>query len=235
MLDAFSKHVNDTSDRTTYDLEYRLQHKSGEYRWFHAVGKTVREKDGTPIVVAGSILDITSSKQNREVFETNMGIHIDAMEVGLSEIAKAVDGATLEMTDVALKQSEIVSAATDLQKTVVDTLKIINIIQNIANKTNLLSLNASIESARAGEAGRGFAVVAGEVRNLSISTNETSKQITDMLQKMHATVSDVTEKILQINNSVESQSTAMQEINATVEELNTLSVEISNVAENLFK
>lgn len=68
-LDAFSKHVNDKSGRTPFDMEYRLLHKDGKYRWFHAVGRTVRESDGTPIVVAGSILDITEHKQNREQFE----------------------------------------------------------------------------------------------------------------------------------------------------------------------
>lgn len=234
-LEAFSNHVNDFSGRTAYDLEYRLLHKNGEYRWFHAVGNTVRESDGTPIVVAGSVLDITDSKRNREIFETNMGRHIDSMGMGLAEIAKAVDGATVEMTEVAVKQSEIVAAATDLQQAVSDTLHIIDIIQKIANQTNLLSLNASIESARAGEAGRGFAVVAGEVNTLATSTNQTSKQISEMLNKMDVTVSDVMTRILQINDSVALQSATMQEINATVEELNALSVEISNVAENLFK
>ena len=234
-LDAFSTHVNDLSGRTPYDLEYRLLHKNGEYRWFHAVGKTVREQDGTPIVVAGSILDITESKRNREVFETNMGRHIDSMALGFSEIAKAVEGATAEMTDVALKQSEIVSSTADLKQAVSDTLKIIDIIQGVASQTKLLSLNASIEAARAGEAGKGFAVVAGEVRSLATSTNETSQQISEMLQKMNTTVGSVMEKILQINSSVELQSRNMEEINVTVEELNGLSLEISKVAKNLFK
>lgn len=234
-LDAFSRHVNDKTGRTPYDLEYRLQHKNGEYRWFHAVGRTIRESDGTPIIVAGSVLDITDSKRNREIFESNMGRHIDSMTMGLSEIAKAVDGATLEMTDVALKQNEIATATKDLLQTVTDTLKIIDIIQKIANQTNLLSLNASIESARAGEAGRGFAVVAGEVNTLATSTNETSKQISEMLGKMNTTVKDVMEKVLQINDSVALQSATMEEINATVEELNALAVEINNVSENLFK
>ena len=234
-LDAFSRHVNDFSGRTPYDLEYRLLHKNGEYRWFHAVGQTVRESDGTPIIVAGSVLDITDSKRNREVFETNMGRHIDSMVVALSDIAKTVNEATSEMADVALKQNEIVAAATDLQQTVSDTLKVIDIIQKIANQTNLLSLNASIESARAGEAGRGFAVVAGEVNTLATSTNETSKQISQMLGKMDITVGDVMKRILEINDSVELQSANMEEINATVEELNALSAEISDVAESLFK
>ncbi|MCR5507073.1 MAG: PAS domain-containing protein [Lachnospiraceae bacterium] len=41
--------------------------KDGTYRWFKAVGTTIRENDGTPIVVADSILDITDSKKNKEI------------------------------------------------------------------------------------------------------------------------------------------------------------------------
>jgi len=59
-LDAFSKHVNDYSGNTPFDLEYRLRRKDGTYRWFRANGTTVRESDGTPIVVAGSILAHTA-------------------------------------------------------------------------------------------------------------------------------------------------------------------------------
>ena len=65
-----------------------------------------------------------------------------------------------------------------------ETKKIQNIIASItsiAAQTNILSLNASIESARAGEAGKGFAVVANEVRNLSSQTNESAANITTII------------------------------------------------------
>ena len=77
-FDAFSAHVNDRSGRTPYNLEYRLKLKSGEYRWFRAVGTTARDTNGTPLRVAGSLIDITEQRA-REQF---LGIALIRFELG---------------------------------------------------------------------------------------------------------------------------------------------------------
>ena len=108
-------------------------------------------------------------------------------------------------------------------------------IADIANKTNLLSLNASIEAARAGEMGRGFAVVAEEIRTLASSTKElidvNSKQAAETLPKIKASIElikGLLNSIFALNERVVNIAATTEEISAQSDTIRTLSDDIQD-------
>lgn len=231
--ETMGKQLADKTGNTVFDMEYRMLHKDGEYRWVRASSYVVWGTD-KPLMAAGTILDITEEKKNQLKFRNEMAPHIESLRNGITDITKTVALATEQMKDVAVKQTEVSESAQLIENAVDASMEIIVSIQNIANQTNLLSLNASIEAARAGEAGRGFAVVADEVSNLSNSTKETTQNIADILHNMNDSVRDIMKKIEQISESITVESKEMQTIDGTVKELQTSADEIAEMATTLY-
>ncbi|WP_457639489.1 methyl-accepting chemotaxis protein [Persephonella sp.] len=119
------------------------------------------------------------------------------------------------------EEVQIVSELEKLKESTDRTKDVLKLIEDIANQTNLLALNAAIEAARAGEAGKGFAVVADEVRNLAEKSREYVENITDT----------ITELINEINIISEKISTNAQTVNRLAEESANVERDVNSVTE----
>lgn len=145
----------------------------------------------------------------------------------LKDISTSVSQLSESINHIAYASSELAEAgqkAIQLTRNTIDavekTKQVLDIIKGIADQSNLLGLNAAIESARAGEQGKGFNVVAGEIRKLATQSKESAANIRNIIESMLSSVRDISKAIEETAAVSEEQAAATQELSATVETIN---------------
>lgn len=125
---------------------------------------------------------------------------------------KGIDEQQVQMNNILIHTQTITSEIKLLQDNSLKINEVVQIVKKIADQTNLLSLNASIEAVRAGVHGRGFTVVANEVKKLAERTKVSVTDVSTLIRRNNAQVKNVTDMIVQVNELVQNGTKKMNEV-----------------------
>ncbi|MUT67752.1 methyl-accepting chemotaxis protein [Paenibacillus sp. NEAU-GSW1] len=123
----------------------------------------------------------------------------------------AIDAAVARMEAIQTSSSRVAAAAYSLENYSEQIGGIVSMMADIATQTNLLALNAGIEAARAGENGRGFAVVASEVRKLATQSQQSSQQVSELIEAIVRQTAELTETMSASTRDIESGMVTVKE------------------------
>lgn len=152
-----------------------------------------------------------SSQATQEVTKTVSNVSNTA-KTNLKNLLKANEYTTQSADNVITSISSVSDAVQQITTAA-------QMIMEISDQTNLLSLNASIEAARAGEAGRGFAVVASEIQKLAEQSNSSAQQIHSIIEEITAKTEECSKFAGQIQDAVGKEADALQGVNSSFDDV----------------
>lgn len=226
------RNSSDTMSSNSYELN---DTSSQTLAANNEISKAVEDVAEGSTGMAASISKINENLQEMSNETKDINASVDEIKnqtVAVQDSSKIMNDKIKSMQDSSHKMDEGISAISKRIETVNTTVdkvsNIVSVIEEISSETNLLSLNASIEAARAGDAGKGFAVVAQEIRVLSDNTNTELENIKQIISSL---VEECRYCVQASGTIVEDNAKQKEEIKAVLDEFGSLDEQIQKTAE----
>jgi len=188
-----------------------------------AAGTLTQTADGTQRLAT----TVASASEEASASVQSVASATEELATSVNEIGRQIESSTQIARDAVRQAEQTDQRIHTLNQASTRIGDVVNLITTIAEQTNLLALNATIEAARAGEAGRGFAVVASEVKALAAQTAKATSEISEQIAEIQTATSDSVAAIKGISTTIQNMSQITATIAAAVEEQGAATKEIA--------
>jgi methyl-accepting chemotaxis protein len=180
--------------------------------------------------ITQSIVTVSGSAEEVNKSVGNVVNAVKEMNISLNEVNKSCSFSMKITNEASFKAAETNTIIEKLSVSSRQIGKIVAVINEIADQTNMLALNAAIEAAGAGDAGKGFAVVANEVKELAKQTAEATEEISQQIESMQLNMSEAVSAVSGITSVIQEISSITGTIAAAVTQQSATTGDISNAA-----
>ncbi|MGJ3259537.1 MAG: methyl-accepting chemotaxis protein [Rhodospirillales bacterium] len=195
------------------------------------LSSTAGEMNQAADMVSDQSVSVAAAANEASVNVQTVATATEELTSSISEIGTQVNNSS-RIAETAVSQAEQTTELVAGLATSAERIgEVIELINEIADKTNLLAMNATIEAARAGDAGKGFAVVATEVGNLAVQTGKSTEEITQHISGVQKSTKSAVEAIDQITTTIREINEVSSAIAAAVEEQSAATKEIARNVE----
>lgn len=190
------------------------------------VSKSSTDIKNNAETTANNVVQVTSESQNLSTNSLTIASSIQELSQSISSISENMNN-SVEVGELAESFTDKTNSAIDnLSDKISEIGQVLGIISSIADQTNLLALNATIEAARAGELGKGFAVVANEVKELANQTQNSTKNINQIVVSINQAAVDAQTSIKSVTETIRQVKELQVSIASATEEQNAVTLEI---------